>query len=99
MTATQLEVSRGNESQDAQPISWDETAIDLVLAEVRAEFVRAQRYGAFHSEHEGYAVIQEEVDELWDAVKANDWGHACRESIQVAAMAVRFFYDLSARSK
>lgn len=87
-----------NESQTAQPISSDNPGLDLILAEVRREFLRAQKFGAFNSEHEGYAVIAEELDELWDAVKSNDWGSACRESIQVAAMGVRFFYDLSARS-
>lgn len=29
------------------------------------------KFGAFNSAHEGYAVLLEETDELWDVVKAN----------------------------
>lgn len=47
----------------------------------------------FNSPHEGYAVIKEEVDELWDAVKANDLTAARIEAVQVAAMALRFLTD------
>lgn len=61
---------------------------------VAAELDRASaRFGAFNSTHEGYAVIAEELDELWDAVKKNDADHAAAEAIQVAAMAVRFMRD------
>lgn len=52
-----------------------------------------------HSPHEGAAVLQEEVDELWDEVKA-DRGRqlsARKEAIQVAAMAVRYVLDLDPR--
>lgn len=31
----------------------------------------AKKFGAFNSAHEGYAVLLEEVDELWDVVKLN----------------------------
>ena len=53
------------------------------------------------SAHEGYAVILEELDELWDEVKKNPSKHprlkeAMRsEAIQVAAMAVRFIIDVT----
>lgn len=53
-----------------------------------------KKYGPFNSAHEGHSVIEEEFDELWDAVRANDIEHACREAIQVAAMAIRFVIDL-----
>lgn len=49
---------------------------------------------AFNSAHEGFAVLKEEVDELWDHVKTNqkrrDLPAMRREAIQVAAMALRF---------
>ena len=47
--------------------------------------------------HEGYAVILEELDELWDEVKANrgTGGQAAREALQVAAMALRYILDVS----
>ena len=48
--------------------------------------------------HEAYAIILEEVDELWDEVKkksSNRDPKAVRsELIQIAAMAVRAIYDL-----
>lgn len=56
-----------------------------------------RRFPAFNSAHEGYAVILEELDELWDAVKANDAHHARKEAVQVAAMAVRFLIDVPER--
>jgi hypothetical protein len=55
-------------------------------------------FPAFHSAHEAYAVILEEVEEFWEQVKTND---AQRDSdamlgelIQIAAMAQRAAEDL-----
>lgn len=51
-----------------------------------------------NSAHEGYAVLKEEVDELWDEVKKKqsqrDVGKLTREASQVAAMALRFMMDV-----
>lgn len=70
-------------------------ALDAALAKVRAEVLRAiSRYPAFNSAHEGYAVLREEVDELWDDVKRNYPQGAREEAIQVAAMGVRFIMDV-----
>ena len=71
------------------------------LARIRIEYERAAvPYGAFHSGHEGYAVIREELDELWEEVKTKDsLGRACEEAVQVAAMALRFLVDLSRETK
>lgn len=69
----------------------------LAINEVSAELARAVRkFGAFHSGHEGYAVILEELDELWDEVKAKQQNVAMMraEAAQVAAMALRFMIDL-----
>jgi hypothetical protein len=67
----------------------------MVLDIVSSEVARASsKYPAFNSAHEGYAVLLEEVDELWDEVKADNIDLACAEAIQVAAMAVRFIVDL-----
>lgn len=69
--------------------------VDQVLDAVRAEIGRAvARYPVFNSHHEGYAVLLEEVDELWDEVKTNNHGKAKAEALQVAAMAIRFITDL-----
>jgi len=51
------------------------------------------KFGGFHSAHEGYAVLKEEVDEMWDAIKSNDIKHAKKEAIQVAAMALAFVLE------
>jgi hypothetical protein len=60
------------------------------------EFHRASaRYSPFHSAHEGYAVLKEEMDELWDEIKKDQSPFEMKqEAIQVAAMAVRFIYDI-----
>lgn len=71
----------------------DRAVADAVLAELRR--ARA-RFPAMASAHEGYAVILEELDELWDEVKCS----RCKldtmggEAIQVAAMAIRFVTDV-----
>lgn len=62
---------------------------------VRPELVKAtQRYGSFSSAHEGYAVILEELDEMWDEIKKNNTTRSKEECIQVAAMAIRFLVDV-----
>jgi hypothetical protein len=71
-------------------------AIELV----REELTRAQHaHHGFHSGHEGYAVIREELDELWDAIKTTKGyttydGRVGYEAVQTAAMALRFLVDL-----
>lgn len=72
--------------------------MDKVLTLVRAELINAmtKHPTSFHNAHEGYAVLQEEADELWDCVKEDSaytkWG--MNEAVQTAAMAVRFVVDL-----
>jgi hypothetical protein len=71
------------------------TRLKEILVTVEEEVRSAQsRFPKFNSGHEGYAVIAEELDELWADVKANDTRAARREAIQVAAMAVRFLLDV-----
>ena len=71
--------------------------IEIILAEVRAEVLRANaKHPPMHSAHEGHSVIREEFEELWDHVKA-DTGNtvdARQEAIQLACTAVRYIYDL-----
>jgi NTP pyrophosphatase (non-canonical NTP hydrolase) len=69
--------------------------IDDVFAAVKVEVERAQaKFGPFKNGHEGYAVLLEEVDELWHEVKHGDDTSALKEAVHVAAMAVRFLIDL-----
>ncbi len=62
------------------------TLLDRVIEEVdKAD----RRYGPFTSTHEGYAVLAEEVAEVFDAVRANSLQATYREALQVAAVALR----------
>ena len=69
-----------------------EEALELIAD----EYDRAiAKFPKFNSEHEGYAVIKEEVDELWEAIKGKVYRRLkLDEAIQVGAMAVRFLTDL-----
>jgi hypothetical protein len=60
------------------------------------ELIRARKnHSNFNNYHEGYAVILEELDELWVEIKGEqDTIHLKEEAIQVAAMAIRFIEDL-----
>ena len=78
-----------------------ETDLAVIIQGVLDEFREASsNFPKFNSAHEGYAVLQEEVDELWEAVKLNQKRHPERgeliqkEAIQVAAMAIRFLHDV-----
>lgn len=71
-------------------------AATLALAEAgRAVSI----YPPFNSPHEGWAVIFEELDELWDHVRANTGRteDAAQEAVQVAAMALRYIAELGPR--
>jgi hypothetical protein len=58
------------------------------------------KFSKFNSSHEGYAVIKEELDELWDIIKCKNYYPECaqddmkKECIQIAAMALRFIKDI-----
>lgn len=63
-------------------------ATQAVYEEVkRAKSIHKQD---FNSTHEGFAVLKEEVDEMWDDIKANKLNPSIQEAIQVAAMAIRY---------
>lgn len=70
-----------------------------VMGRVRAELESSMaRFKPMNSAHEGYAVILEEMDELWDEIKVNqskrDYAKMEKECIQVAAMVVRLLLDV-----
>lgn len=74
-----------------------EEKVDAVLLDIRGEVLRAMsKHPPLNSPHEGYAVILEELDELWDEVKPNQGRsvNAQVEAVQVAAMAARYIIDL-----
>jgi hypothetical protein len=71
----------------------EEKAIKLIIK----EFGEAtEKFGRFNSAHEGIAVIKEEYDELWDAIKDKKMGvkEYTKEATQLAAMAFRFLVDI-----
>lgn len=71
-----------------------------ILDDVAAEVDRAiEKHPSMMSTHHGYAVIQEEVDELWDLIKRDRgrFERAREEALQIAATAVRYILDLLPR--
>jgi hypothetical protein len=65
--------------------------------EVARELERAQGlYAPMHSGHEGYAVILEEMYELWEEIRLRNprKDRMRAEATQVAAMAMRFMMDV-----
>lgn len=69
------------------------------IAEMGTEYFNAtRRYPPMNSPHEGFAILKEEVDELWEEVKQKpgrrDYEALRKECIQVGAMAIRFYTDV-----
>ena len=67
-----------------------------IASEMAVEVKRAREmYPRFNSTHEGYAILLEEVEELWDEIKQkqSDNLKLRTEAIQVGAMAIRFIQD------
>ena len=80
------------------------TDLDSVFAAVCTEVTTAQKnWPPMNSAHEAFAVLNEEVDELWDHVKTNqkrrDLEAMQKEAIQVAAMAVRFALEVCSEER
>lgn len=73
----------------------DMAVLDKIVAEwQRAKFIYPDN---FHSAHEGYAVLLEEVDEVWDEIKKKkiDGPALEKELIQVGAMVLRMLTELN----
>lgn len=85
--------------------------LPAVLHEVGEELERARAtHAPMNGHHEGYAVLLEEMDELWDVCKRNTHklgesrdktilrrlkrAEMRKEALQIAAMAVRFIEDV-----
>lgn len=68
-----------------------------IAEEIVQEYLKARRQHApMNSGHEGYAVILEELDELWEHVRGNTARspEARKEAIQIAAMALAFAVEV-----
>ena len=76
------------------PKQQGDDQIARIMNDIEVELRNAVRkFKPFNSAHEGYAVLKEEVDELWDDIKDNNRHGAWVEARQVAAMAARFILD------
>lgn len=71
-----------------------------IIADIDKEYTHAiSLHPKFNSRHEGFAILYEEVNELWDEVRKNHVKNPearCtqrKEAVQVAAMAIRFIQD------
>lgn len=75
------------------------TTLAQIIKEITEEYLRASRlFSEFHNAHEGYAVLLEEVDELWSSIKLNQRipyrnERIREEAIQVCAMSLRLIWD------
>ena len=82
-------------SEKGNPPIIDQANMAMVMAEI--ERARAN-HGPFNSAHEGFAVIMEELNELWTEVCKKRSTRSQRrmyaEAKQVAAMAIRFMTDI-----
>ena len=77
----------------------NEDILNRNILDIKQEFRHAtQEFGAFNSLHEGYAILLEEVDELWDEIKKKTLNlfEVRTEAKHVAAMALRILYDMEA---
>lgn len=82
-----------SDSRESFPESAYEAAIELDRAR--------RKFAPFHSAHEGYAVILEELDELWEEIRRKVPSRELmrKEAVQVAAMALRFIEDVCDRKE
>lgn len=76
----------------------------VVTNDIHEELKKAiTEHSLFSSAHEGYAVLLEELDELWDEVKKKSHKRNIKnmwtEAVQVAAMAMKFVMSLDAEWK
>jgi NTP pyrophosphatase (non-canonical NTP hydrolase) len=68
--------------------------LEEIFEEIRDEIIRAEAHGPiFNSLHEAYAIIAEELDELWDITRQKRKNRSReemhRELVQIAAMAIK----------
>lgn len=89
----------GFQYSNVEVIDLETLFIEHALEDVRDELLRAiSLHGPLHSAHEGYSVLLEEMDELWDHVKMKqkdrDMEAMRKEAVQVAAMALKFITQI-----
>lgn len=81
-------------------MTLSQTTVDHMLEHLKEEMFRARtQHNPMQSIHEGYAVILEELDELWDEIKMKepDSRAMAKEALQVAAMAMCFIIEVAGK--
>ena len=73
--------------------------IESILSKIEDECYKGiEQHGEFNSLHEGWAVLYEEVDELWEEVRKKKAFRSAEniktECIQIAAMALKIVVSL-----
>jgi len=96
---TDLRLASRLEKQKFDELAYGSSTTDI-YATIDAEVERARRHGdTFASLHEAYAVILEEVDEVWDITRQKRRERSelelRKEFIQIAAMAVKALASMS----
>jgi len=75
------------------PLTEIEAEFMTVVYQVLQECQRArEKHGPFHSQHEAYAVILEELQEYWESVRKDEPDN--EELLSVAAMAILAIIEL-----
>ncbi len=74
-------------------------SIDTVARGIREEIERDRgRFAVFNSAHEGYAVLVERFDELWEEIKADNNGDRAKmiaeEATRIGAIGLRLLVDI-----
>lgn len=79
---------------EASTMTLDQ-AIELVRVEVMVVNDKLGDDSMSKSPHKGYALVLEELDEVWDEIRRNNVGLSIKEMIQVAATATRYVHQMS----
>ena len=76
----------------------DDTLVDSILMRFKQEFIKSSNKESplFNSPHEGYGVILEELDKMWDNIKGDHFNHSALECIRVGAMALKYIVSVYA---
>ena len=67
-------------------------ALRLIVREYRR--AKAMHPRDYASPHEGFAIVREEVDELWDEIKRNSRHETTIEATHVGATILRFLIEV-----
>lgn len=75
---------------------WNEYLDHVMWGSIRKEMERAgEKHGSrFTSAHEAYGVMREELEEVWDAIRAKDIPHAKVEAVQLAGVCIKFLRSM-----